>query len=97
LGLLAVGALGMMFMLVRKAGKPAELPSAQELVGLPPALEAGADIVGEADEGSTAMEGIELPDDQVRVNKMLETIGEMVKNKPQDAAAVLNRWIQVET
>jgi flagellar biosynthesis/type III secretory pathway M-ring protein FliF/YscJ len=97
LGLLALCALGMMFMLVRKAGKPVDLPSAEEIVGLPPALDSGADIVGEADEGSTAMEGIELPDDQVRVNKMLETIGEMVKNKPQDAASVLNRWIQVET
>ncbi|MGD9689585.1 MAG: flagellar M-ring protein FliF C-terminal domain-containing protein [Phycisphaerales bacterium] len=96
LGLLSVGALGMMLMLVKKAAKPVELPSAQEIVGLPPALEAGGDIVGEADEGATAMEGVELDDDQLKVKKMLETIGQMVKDKPSDAAGLLNRWLQVD-
>ena len=49
LGGLAVLAMGMMFMLVRKAGKPAVLPTAEELVGVPPALNPGSDVVGEAD------------------------------------------------
>ncbi len=96
LGVLSLVALGMMLMLVRKAAKPVDLPSAQEIVGLPPALESGAEVVGEADEGATAMEGLELRDDELRVKKMLETIGDLVKNKPADAAGLLSRWMQPE-
>lgn len=96
LGVLAVVALGLMFSLVRSAAKPVELPSAQELVGVPPALEAGSDLVGEADESQTAMEGIELPEDALKTKKMLEQVGEMVKKNPGEAAGLLNRWIQTE-
>ncbi len=90
---LAMMALGMMFLLVRKASKPMELPTAQELVGLPPALDNPSDLVGEADEGETAMEGIELDDNRLRVKKILEQVTEMVKKDPTDAAVLLNRWI----
>ncbi len=96
LGVLAVGALGMMFMLVRKTAKPMDLPSAEEIVGVPPALEGEADIVGEADETQAAMEGIEIGDATLKTKRMLEQVGEMVKKNPADAAAMLNRWIQVE-
>ena len=37
---LALVALGMMFMMVRKASRPQPLPTAEELVGIPPALQA---------------------------------------------------------
>ena len=93
---LAVVALGMMFMLVRKSAKPLELPSAQDLAGVPPTLEGGVDIVGEADEGDTAMEGIELDGDRIRVKKMLEQVNELVKSNPSDAATLMNRWISRE-
>jgi len=93
---LAVLALGMMLMLVRKSSTPVALPSAQEIVGLPPALEAQSDLVGEADESQTAMLGIELDDGELKTKKMLEQVQEMVKSKPQEAAAILNRWIVTE-
>jgi flagellar M-ring protein FliF len=96
LGALALVAVGLMFSLVRNASKPVELPTPQELVGLPPALETGSDLVGEADESQTAMEGIELPEDTLKTKKMLEQVGEMVKKNPQEAAGLLNRWIQTE-
>ncbi len=96
LGVLALAALGMMFMLVRKSASPIELPSAQEIVGVPPALEGDADVVGEADETQTAMEGIELEDGQLKVKKMLEQVTDMVKKNPGDAAVMLNRWMQIE-
>lgn len=98
LGVLAVGAIGAMLMLVRKAGKPMELPTADSVVGLPPALGVGdADLVGEADESETAMEGIELKDDDIKSKKLIEQVAEMVKKNPADAATLMNRWVQVET
>lgn len=96
LGAVVIGAMGMMFMLVRKSAKPIELPTAQEIVGLPPALESTNDLVGEADEGQQAMMGIELDDDEMRHKKMLEQVQDLVKKNPTDSAALLNRWMQSE-
>jgi flagellar biosynthesis/type III secretory pathway M-ring protein FliF/YscJ len=97
LGVLAFVALGMMLMMVRKAGKAPKLPSAEELVGLPPALEPGTDVVGEAMEGDTAMAGIEIDDDALKTGKMLEEIGDLVKSNPQTAASVFTRWLNEES
>ncbi|HYD01773.1 MAG TPA: flagellar M-ring protein FliF C-terminal domain-containing protein [Phycisphaerales bacterium] len=96
LGLLAFIALGMMLMLVRKSSKPQNLPSPEELAGLPPVMEIGEDVVGEADEGATAMVGIELGETQIKTKKMVESIEELVKKTPLDAAALMNRWLNVE-
>ncbi|MDP1661583.1 MAG: hypothetical protein Q8L55_06665 [Phycisphaerales bacterium] len=96
LGALTCVALGMMLMLVRKSAKPQNLPSPEELAGLPPVMEAGDDVVGEADEGATAMVGIELGESQIKTKKMLESIEELVKKTPLDAASLMNRWLNVE-
>ena len=96
LGGLAVVALGMMLMLVRKSSKPQNLPSPEELAGLPPVIDAGDDVVGEADEGATAMVGIELGEQQIKTKKMLESIEELVKKNPTDGANLMNRWLNVE-
>jgi flagellar biosynthesis/type III secretory pathway M-ring protein FliF/YscJ len=96
LGLLAMVAMGMMVVMVKKAGKKTDIPSAEELVGLPPSLELQADVIGEADEGELAMEGIEVGDDQMQSQKLLETVSQMVQSNPESAAKMLNRWIDVE-
>ena len=96
LGGFAVLAVGMMLAMVKKASRPLELQSAEQIVGVPPALDADADIVGEADESMMAMEGIELPDEQVKGKRMLEQVQEMVSKKPSDAAALLNLWLTPE-
>jgi flagellar biosynthesis/type III secretory pathway M-ring protein FliF/YscJ len=96
LGALAVVALALMLNMVRKAGKSRELPSAEELVGIPPALQPGSDVVGEADEGDTAMLGIEIDDDSLKTTKMLDEIGTLVKNNPDTAASVFSRWLSEE-
>lgn len=97
LGVLSVVAVGMMFLMVRKAGSPrAAVPSAKELVGLPPALEPKSDLVGEADESETAMAGIEVGEDQIKATKMREQVADLVKENPGAAAKLLNRWISVE-
>jgi flagellar biosynthesis/type III secretory pathway M-ring protein FliF/YscJ len=96
LGLLAVFAMGMMVMMVRRAGKRTEIPSAEELVGLPPALEAQAEVIGEADEGEMAMPGIEVGEQEMQSQKMLEQVGELVTSSPEAAAKLIGRWINVE-
>jgi flagellar biosynthesis/type III secretory pathway M-ring protein FliF/YscJ len=94
LGGLALLALTMMVLMVRKASRAEELPTAEELVGVPPALQRGNDLVGEADEADSALAGIELSDDHIRSAKMREQVEDMVKANPDDAALLLNRWIQ---
>ena len=96
LGLLGVLSLGMMFVMVRRAARRVELPSAEELVGLPPTLEAQSDVIGEADEGETAMAGIEVGEDEVRVQKMLEQVTDYVSKNPDTAAKLVGRWLKSE-
>lgn len=96
LGGLAVAALGMMLMMVRKAGRRAVLPTAEELVGIPPAIDPRSDVVGLADETETALAGIELGEDEIKSRKVLEQVTDMVKESPDAAAKLLNRWITLE-
>lgn len=93
LGVLALVSLAMMALLVRKATKRVDLPSAEELVGIPPALQADGDLFGEADEGDVPMSGIELDEEQVRSSKMLEQVSELVTSSPETAATLLHSWI----
>jgi len=93
LALLGLGALGMMLMMVRKATKPGELPSAEELSGVPPTLPTVNDMVGEADESEAAMTGIEIGDDEVHSRKLVEQVEDLVGSNPDAAASLLHRWI----
>lgn len=97
LGALAAAALGLMLLMVKKAGKPVVLPTAEELVGVPPALQPGSDLIGEADETDTAMQGIEVDDEELKTTKMLEQVAELVKSNPTSAASVFTRWLTPET
>ncbi|USN98585.1 MAG: hypothetical protein H6810_10475 [Phycisphaeraceae bacterium] len=96
LGGLAVVALTMMAMMVKRSAKKIELPTAEELVGIPPTLEGDADIVGEADEGESALAGIEIGDADIERNKMLVQISELIHAEPQKVATLLRRWVAVE-
>lgn len=97
LGGLALLSLTMMFMMVRKASVREVLPTAQELIGIPPALAAvEGDLVGEADEASPALEGVELNDSAIRRQQMLDQITDMVSNAPDEAAGLLRRWMKSE-
>ena len=60
------------------------------------ALEAHNEIVGEADETETAMAGIEVGDEEIRSQKMLEQVKELVGQDAQAGAQLLNRWIHSE-
>lgn len=93
LGVLAFVAVGMMFSMVRRAGRKSDLPTAEELVGVPPALEVAGDLVGEADESDAPMAGIEISEDEVKIQKMREQVSELITTNPEAAAALVGRWI----
>ncbi len=94
---LSLLSLAMMFLMVRKASVQAQLPTAQEIVGVPPALPTDqSEIVGEAEESAPAMEGVELDDDTLRHKQMLGQISDMVKQNPDEVANLLRRWVRVE-
>lgn len=94
---LSLLSLALMFMMVRKAGAQSQLPSAEEIVGVPPPLPTDqSEIVGEAVESAPAMEGVELDEHALRHKQMLGQISDMVKQNPDEVANLLRRWIRVE-
>lgn len=96
LGVLALVALVMMVLMVRKAGKHTETPNVEELAGLPPPLETTSDLVGEADESETAIAGILVGDDEIKASKLREQVSDLIRNDPEVAGKMLNRWVAVE-
>jgi len=96
LGALAAVAVGMMLMMVKRSGKKVELPTPSEIVGVPQSLAMDSDVIGEAGEGDSPLMGIEIEDDEVRVQNMLEQVAELVDQNPDGAARLLHRWIDSE-
>lgn len=97
LGALALLSLFMMFLMVRRAGVHTELPTAADVVGVPPPLPTDqSEVVGEAEESAPAMEAVELDDEALRRKQMLSQISDMVKHNPDEVANLLRRWIKVE-
>ncbi len=93
LGGLAVAAMALMVLMVRKAGRRMELPTPEELLGVPPTLDSKGDLIGEAEEGDTALAGIEVGEEAMATQKMLEQVTELVKQSPDSAAKLINRWM----
>jgi flagellar biosynthesis/type III secretory pathway M-ring protein FliF/YscJ len=93
LAVLAASSMGMMFMMVRKAGRREAMPTPAEVVGIPPQLASPEDLIGEADESDLAIDGIEVDDSSVRASKMLEQIQAMITEQPSSAARLVNRWM----
>lgn len=95
-GLAALGAvsLGIMFGMVRKAARTPELPSIEELAGIPPVLPGEDDLIGEADESDASMDAQELGDDELAVRKIANEISDMIKGNPAESLSLLNRWVR---
>jgi len=96
LGGLAAVSLGLMAMALKKAGRRPDLPSAEELVGIPPALDQDGDVLGEAEEAQAALSGIELSDEDMQRKQMLDQVATFVKDSPEDAATLFQRWMVTE-
>lgn len=96
LGVLALLSLGIMFSMVRKATQPPVMPTSEELAGLPPKLSGDGEVLGEAEQSEGSMEGVEMKDEDVRLHKLAQQISEMVEANPNEAAAMVKRWIVSE-
>jgi len=89
LGALALGALLMVVMFARRRHAP--VPQQEQV----PSIFAGGltERVGLVKGGDVALEGVELNDDQVRAQRVVEQVGQMVKEKPDSAASLVKRWM----
>jgi len=95
LGVLAIVSLFFMFNIAKKASVREQLPSAEELAGVPPMLDSdGGDIIGEADEATPALEGMELDDDSLRRQQMLDQLNELAGRDPAELSGILRRWMR---
>lgn len=96
IGGLCVGALGLMLMMVRKAVKPEQLPSIEELAGVPQQLPTDDDLMGEVDELDGGLAGVELDEDELRTRQIAEQISELVKANPEEAGGLLKKWVTAD-
>jgi len=95
-GVLALAAVGCMFYLVRRATRQEDLPSIEELAGVPPSLPTDDELIGEAEQMETSLAGVELDEDELRARKVAEQIGEMVLADPEEAGALLGKWVNMD-
>jgi flagellar M-ring protein FliF len=106
LAVLALGALGMMLMMVKRAvpaaaGEdldPSVLFGGAGTGGKKRGASAGQfdtddDVFGEANSGEAVLTGIELDDDTLASRKMVDEVSTMIKENPENAAALVKRWI----
>jgi flagellar biosynthesis/type III secretory pathway M-ring protein FliF/YscJ len=109
LAIVALGTLGMMMMMVKRAVPATEGGDVDPSVffggaaggagGKRRKSEIGTlhtgddDIFGEANEGEAVLTGIELNDDDVQSRKMVDEVSTMVKENPENAAALVKRWM----
>ena len=95
LGGLALAAIGAMLLIVRRSSGANLMPSEEELLGEPPALEAEVDIVmGEADEVDPPLDARVLDDEELRRKQMLSQLNELVVREPSEAAILVKQWIR---
>lgn len=106
LAIVALGTLGMMMMMVKRAVPAAEGGeidpgvffgggggSGKKRKSEIGQLNTGDDVFGEANEGEAVLTGIELNDDDVQSRKMVDEVSTMVKENPENAAALVKRWM----
>ncbi len=56
-------------------------------------LEAADDVFGEANQGDAVLTGIELDDETLQSRKMVDEVTTMVRENPENAAALVKRWM----
>ena len=96
LGMLALLSMGIMFFMVRKANQRPELPTVQELAGLPPDLPTDDDLIGEAIEEEAAMAGVEIGEGELQSRRMAEQISELIKANPSEAGTLVGKWVETD-
>jgi len=57
------------------------------------ALDVDDDVFGEANQSEAVLTGIELDDETLQSRKMVDEVSNMVKENPENAAAMVKRWL----
>lgn len=94
--LLGLVSVALMLAMVKKATTREELPSVEELAGLPPNLPSEEELVGEAGEHESSMAGMEVDEDELASRRIADQIGELIKANPDEAGALLGRWVRTD-
>ena len=90
---LALGAVGLMLFLVKRATREEDLPSVEELAGIPEELTLDGSLIADALGADTALEGHEITEEELRSRRIAEQIGELILSNPDDAGNLLGRWV----
>lgn len=61
--------------------------------GEPGALDVEDDVIGEANSSDAVLQGIELDDETLQSRKMVDEVSTMIKDNPENAAALVKRWM----
>ncbi|MEC8817811.1 MAG: hypothetical protein VXX30_01860, partial [Planctomycetota bacterium] len=79
----------------RRATRGDRVPSADELAGDAPALDADVQMVmGEVSEAETLLDAREIDEDELRRKQMLGQLNELVTREPGEAAVLVKQWIR---
>lgn len=90
---LAVMSLGMFLYMVRRATRKEEMPSIEELAGVPPTLPTDDDLMGEVQEMDSTLAGVELDEDELRARQIADQISDLVRANPEEAGGLLTKWV----
>jgi len=90
---LAVMSFGLMFYMVRRATRKEEMPSIEELAGVPPTLPTDDDLIGEVEEMGNTLDGVELDEDELRARQIADQISDLVRANPEEAGGLLTKWV----
>lgn len=102
LGAVAIFAIMMMLMMVKKASAGATVADADPSIffgdgkrrgGPKNPLDVEDEMIGEAGEGEAVLTGIELDDDTLASRKMVDEVSTMIKDNPENAAALIKKWL----
>lgn len=93
---LGLAALGLMLYLVKRTTREEDMPSVDDLAGVPQSLPSDDELLGEAEEVENTMAGVELDEDQLMARKISEQISEMIKASPQEAGSLLGKWVAID-
>ncbi len=96
LAVLGLAALGMMLYLVKRTTQEEDMPTVEDLAGVPQTLPSDDELLGEAEEVENTMAGVELDENQLMARKISEQISEMIKASPKEAASLLGKWVAVD-
>ncbi|MGA2498507.1 MAG: flagellar M-ring protein FliF C-terminal domain-containing protein [Tepidisphaeraceae bacterium] len=92
LGVLALISLFMVSNIVKK-NAPVPVAAVRAPAPAPRELNPREEAVGEASEGVTALEGVELNDEEALGHQMQKQVADMVATDPDAAATLVKRWL----